>query len=832
MGSTLKNSKKITDMGEYNMLKIVSFDEIKQELIGRVRKNMLIPVIGSGFTRACSALKGSVPSGNDYKNYMIEEIARLSGEGDEIIGDLKNESFSNVASAYHHVASVSDKRCYLRNNFTQVKIGDDKKRFLNQSWPYVYTLNIDDGIENNSVFNHVIYSNREVDNNIFDEEKCVVKLHGDVFEMLSYQDSKSQIFSKEQYILSLKDNKSLLSHLTNDYLYNALIYIGCSLADEIDILSTVLNAKGDVNSTRYFCTASQPKYLDKINFERYGINICIVFESYEKMYAQLSEVAEEAAKILPEDLEHYQSYSITQLDSDFESNKSYLFYGKALINSDKTITKPYFFITRRITDTVIDNIVKNNKHIQFLLGNGCSGKTYIAIDIIRRIRDRDVYMFSSRDTISNKTLDALLSKKNCLIIADHNCLKIDQIERVLKSKAEISSRNIYFIIIEQKNNRDLFGLIKMMELSGDLEDKEIPYVFVDNRFSKEETLEINQKLVVSTLGVFDERKTISDNIISAGEQLIQKNRFSSIVPKKTNVREVASLIALSIKNKVYSLDAAILDLSDVYLLQERAALPLIESENSWNFERREANNSPIKYVVNAKYWLNNQLSILADSKEGRQLVVRAFNYIITMLIDQYGKPNFEYSDKNAEYKSYILFDEINQIFKVEGYSLITEIYESLNELLANDPNYIHQRAKCYMRTSFYCGSSAEKMELLSKSYRDATIAHEMFAKRYELSCNEKTNISAAHTEYTMALALCHMAKAKDYAEISDNTLAVKLLYSALSSPYNSFDYIKNDRDNFKNVVMDIIKYFSVNQDKIEKPELKKVSELLERFIKA
>ena len=153
-------------------------------------------------------------------------------------------------------------------------------------------------------------------------------------------------------------------------------------------------------------------------------------------------------------------------------------------------------------------------------------------------------------------------------------------------------------------------------------------------------------------------------------------------------------------------------------------------------------------------------------------------------------------------------------------------------MLANDPNYIHQRAKCYMRTSFYCGSSAEKMELLSKSYRDATIAHEMFAKRYELSCNEKTNISAAHTEYTMALALCHMAKAKDYAEISDNTLAVKLLYSALSSPYNSFDYIKNDRDNFKNVVMDIIKYFSVNQDKIEKPELKKVSELLERFIKA
>ncbi len=814
------------------MLTIVSFDEVKLELIGHIRKNMLIPVIGSGFTRKCSALKGSVPSGGDYKKYMIEEIARMSGEGDEIISDLKDESFSNVASTYHHVVPMSDKRCYLRNNFTQVIISEDKKRFLNQSWPYIYTLNIDDGIENNSEFKRVIYSNRDVDNSIFDEDKCVVKLHGDVFEMLSYQDSKSQIFSKEQYILSLKDNKSLLSHLTNDYLYNALIYIGCSLADEIDILSTVLNVKGDVNSIRYFCTVYQPKYLDKINLERYGINKCIVFESYEKMYDQLSEVVDEASKILPNDLECYQSYSITQLDNDFENNKSYLFYGKSLINSDKTITQPYFFISRKITDTVVDNIVKNNKHIQFLLGNGCSGKTYIAIDVIRRIRDRDVYMFSSKDTISNKSLDELLSKSDCLIIADHNCLKIDQIERVLKTKEELSSRNIYFMIVERKNNRDLFGLVKMMELSGDLGEGEIPYVFVDNKFSKEETSEINQKLVVATLGVFDERKTISDNIISAGDQLLQKNRFSSIVPKKTNVREVASLIALSIKNKVYSLDAAILDLSDIYILQEKVSLPLIESENSWNFERREANNSPLKYVVNAKYWLNNQLSILAKTKSGRQLVVKAFNYIITMLIEQYGKPNFEFSDKNAEYKSYILFDEINQIFKVEGYSLITEIYESLNELLSNDPNYIHQRAKCYMRTSFYCANSVEKIELLSKSYRDATIAHEVFAKRYTLSGNEKINISAAHTEYTMALAFCHIAKAKDYSDVGDNTLAIKLLYSALSSPYNSYDYIKNDRDNFKNVVMEIIQYFCVHQDKIDKSELDKVTELLKRFIEA
>ena len=57
-----------------------------------------------------------------------------------------------------------------------------------------------------------------------------------------------------------------------------------------------------------------------------------------------------------------------------------------------------------------------------------------------------------------------------------------------------------------------------------------------------------------------------------------------------------------------------------------------------------------------------------------------------------------------------------------------------------------------------------------------------------------------------------------------------VLYSSLSSPYNSYDYAKNDRDNFKNVVKDIIQYLCANQNKIHKSELTKVMELLKQFI--
>ena len=48
-------------------MKVVNFTQIKDELINNMRRKMLIPVIGSGFTRGCDAYKGKVPSGKDYK---------------------------------------------------------------------------------------------------------------------------------------------------------------------------------------------------------------------------------------------------------------------------------------------------------------------------------------------------------------------------------------------------------------------------------------------------------------------------------------------------------------------------------------------------------------------------------------------------------------------------------------------------------------------------------------------------------------------------------------------------------------------------------------------
>lgn len=782
-------------------MQIVNFNDARELLIESMRKKMLIPILGSGFTRGCNAFQGTLPSGADYQRHMIEAIQSTGEFAPEEIEHLYSTPFSKTSGIYHSVVPVEEQNKYLKANFTNVSLDACRRKLLSIPWPYVYTLNIDDAIERNSDFQFVVYSNRKVRKNVFDEYKCVIKLHGDIEEMLSYDDSISEIFDQSQYVASLHKNASLLSRLTHDISYQNLLYIGCSLSDEIDLLSVSTSSIPNEN-TRFFCTTKVPTRMEQIDLERYRITHCIVFDSYQEIYESIYEAARDAERIKPVEIDHYRTYKFAPLSEEFDLNKSYLFHGKSLINKDRSITLPYFFISRDVTDQIIENIRTHS--LQFLLGGGCSGKTYIAIDVASRIRDRDVFIFESRESLSDAALQALLERKNRLIIADSTALNIRQIERLIRLKDALKKQDISILIIENKTNRDLAGLIQLLELTGVIDPDSIPQISLPNKFNKRETDNINQRLVTATLGVFSEKKSVADNIIECSHNLIQKNRFDRIAPHFTSERQIACLIALAIENKVYSSRAVELDLFPEIHEQERASKPLIEIESTWSFETAPSNNSPIKYVANAEYWLYSQLFEFSKTKGHQELIIRAYRHIILRLIDIYGKPNLLYSDKYAQYKPYILFDNINQIFKSQGLVLIRGIYENLNDLLSSDPNYMHQRAKCYIRSARFEKDPSKKLTFLEKAYRDACISYSTFEKRYEDTKNEKIQISIAHVEYTKALVLCHQAKANEYQNSAENTRAVEILYKALSSPFNSYDFAKTDIYNYGNVVMSLM----------------------------
>ena len=285
-------------------MKVVEFSEVREEMVKNFRRDSILPIIGSGFTRNCNSFKGRVPSGEDYRQYMIGKISEVCPFSDDDKKSLLKESFSNISSIYHKVVDRKQQECYLRNNFTRVSIEENKKDFLSLPWPYIYTLNIDDGIEKNSTYTHIVYANREINKNVFDNEKCVVKLHGDVSEMLTYSDSESEIFTQEQYIISLKKNDSLLSKLKHDSIYQNLLFVGCSLDDEIDLLASLVPLEMKENQTsRYICLTHSPSLVDKFKFEKYGITHCVVFDSFDSIYKEIYESAVEAKKVSNDDLE-------------------------------------------------------------------------------------------------------------------------------------------------------------------------------------------------------------------------------------------------------------------------------------------------------------------------------------------------------------------------------------------------------------------------------------------------------------------------------------------------------------------------------------------------
>lgn len=814
--------------GENKMIQCVSYDEVSNEIIQMMRRKTIIPVIGSGFTRDCIARSGKVPSGEDYYNYMIAQI--VDQNPDEMkVKELNNESFSSISSIYHKMVQAEKQQSYLLNKFTNVKLENVKKNFLKIDWPYIYTLNIDDAIENNSEFKTVLYANRDIRNSIFEQEKCVIKLHGDIKDILKYEDSNCEIFDQKQYVVSIKKNVSLLKKLTHDYEYLNLLYIGCSLSDEIDLLFSTSMAN-DNNNNRYYCSTQIPTLLQKTKLEAFGITHCIVFESYDDIYEKMTDAFHQSLCITPDELEQFSTYEFKTLGTGFELNCPYLFQGKSILNNSKIAIYPSFFVSRSVTDKIVENI--NSKGTQIVVGRGCSGKTYVSYDIIRRVRDREVYAFRSKDRINNETLTPLLNKENCLTIFDSKVLSIKQIEEIILTTSERVVKSNSIIIIENKSNRDLSGLLVLMKMNEHLEDDEIPQLEISNRFSKPKTDEINNYLVTSSLGVFSENKSIADNIINASNLLIQKNKFSQISPLTDNVRQVSSLIVLATLGKVYASDAINLDLVEEFEMQCKKAMPLIEKESTWVFEMSAANNSPLKYVVNAEYWLFNQLDILAKSRKGREKIIEAYRYIIGKLIEINGKPDLMKGEKYAPYKDYILFDNIFQIFRSQGTKIIRDIYQSLNDILATDPNYLHQRAKCYIRSAYKSTEEKDKEKWLEMAYRDASISNSSFEKRYESHENEKIMISAAHSLYTAALALCHIAKLRNYRDISINANAVKCLYKAISSPFNSIEFVNNDATyNYNNVVGDLVSTFATDVKYLkDKDAEEKVAELLMMMI--
>ena len=104
-------------------------------------------------------------------------------------------------------------------------------------WPYAYTINIDDGIEKNSQFTPILpYRKLRRPRT---SKKLLYKLHGDASHECNYrEDGENIVFSQSQYLQAItsEDNTDIYQQLLADYGQRHLLFIGCSLQSEQDLV--------------------------------------------------------------------------------------------------------------------------------------------------------------------------------------------------------------------------------------------------------------------------------------------------------------------------------------------------------------------------------------------------------------------------------------------------------------------------------------------------------------------------------------------------------------------------------------------------------------------
>ena len=743
------------------MLSLVKFCDIEQEIIGHIKEKRIIPFIGAGFSANCQAKNGAVPSGSSMKEYMIKIVKEFTPDSPMLNGDM---NFSRISILYNRIVPASRKRDYILEHFSDVRIDALRRSFLNIDWLYIYTINIDDSIEKNSNYTQVVDSNHDVNFSILAEKKCVIKLHGDVNGCLTYKDYQGQIFDSKQYALSIKKNRSLLTHLKHDFNHNNLLFIGCSLEDEFDVSSLELSNGDDTfgSSSRYYMTTTAPDYLKQIELAEYGITHVCVFETFDDIYKVLIDASETAHCLSADAIDLYKSYTINHVPPGFENNNGYIFHGKSLIEEkSRKLFIPSFFVVRHLVSTILKNL--NLAPIHIVDGMPVSGKTYLLVAIKQQINNRDVYLFGSRTTLNQESVTLILNKRNSVLLFDTNSLSKDQINR--------SDKDIASVINTQQDSNLTVG-----------------YSLYSRLFDNELDI-LNSNLALCELPQFNKNKTLIDNLVSLEKKFYINGKFSRVEPSFKTVDDLVVLILLAVKDKLYTYELVNYDIEHAAYHQVTVSAPFITYEHNMFYEKDIDNPSDHKIVINGKYWLLESLGEYAKIKPNHIPIVEAFRKIVKISVDTFRNKKF------YGVLDFIKYDVINALFPSDfkgQIGLIRKIYDGIQEYVVCIPSYYyhyyHQRAKAYWWQNRY---DTAHIDQLFEAKRFLSLAIVCIQNEMEHSASEKILNTHAHILFTNCLVCSRIAILNNYEHARSNSEALSAISDAINNAYN-FDAFRSE----------------------------------------
>jgi SIR2-like domain len=754
------------------------------------RKN-LIPIIGSGFTRGEKARLGNVPNGDDFKKVMIEKICVNYPEITE--NDFKEDGykFSEIANEFFKRVPKDQYKRVLINLFTEVVLGEDKKIFLKIKWPYIYTLNIDDAIENNSIFKPIIPYKKL--SSFVKELNVVFKMHGDVLEELQYDELPNIIFSQEQYIKSLERNKYILSYFQSDYSSRNMLFIGCSLDDELDLKYAISTTTENIDdkALKIYVTGQEPKGLRKSRLEDFGITTVLLVDDYSTFYNFLFEIYDTIRFLEEKPFEEFKNQEIIICDKEFNENKEYFLDVVGIKSSECAL--PFFSEERELIAPIRKKI--RDEVFTVISGKRFSGKTFLAKTLAKQLQDKDVYFFPSNVSFSASEITDLKKLENSYLIFDTNSVDIDNVSQMEKMIDEFRINNTNIVLVVNVSDNLVNSAASMLTNDN--------HFNLSDKFSFKERNKINYKLSAVGLIELDSKLSLLDNCFRAFDAYDEKIPFD--VGSLTD-KEFILTVILSTDGKVYSILFNILDIrkSEVDDYADKLS-PFVEHQNTSDIELHQ--HSGYKIASNSASWL---FKILNEYKKyfGNNKVTRNVAELIKILINNkvYG----------TLHKKIITFDNLNQIFsdQQKGQAgLILNLYEKLEDILFDDNHFWLQRAKSIIF-------------LKRNSLVDLKLARDYAKKAYYDSDNRKFKINTATT---LALINGRITNLQSFENKNDLKQAIDWYYEALQeNQYNKF-YVKEILKRAKRSNSDIINlctFLLINVINLSRNEKKKAEFML------
>lgn len=695
-----------------------------------LEKHALIPVVGAGFSfDTATDNGGTIPSVGNLHEKLFYYIEQFSGYSKTELEEIRQYSLSKLAETFWNIynkISEGELRSfysYIEANFQNISFHKDfQKAFLTVRWPSIFTLNYDSLIEDYSKDYYPIIPYNSI-NRYFSRDKTnVYKLHGDAKKYVDTEDRRFFILSKDQYVQSMMDdeNRDLLNELLTAFTSKSILFFGCGLAEELDLLYSsqlalrekVKNIDSSQQAIIYIsyepdedAAASTFSALKADQLSQYGVTHILRIFSEQQSTTFFEELSKITMRIpqpgIDAFLEKYSSMSFDEIAVDDTACREFLFQENLVwksIDSHK-IAVPGYCVSRSGLSEVKE-FISNGEPLCFISGNFFSGKTLFLIEVAKSFMTKKVFIFPSGVRLTDTQLRTLLEKANSLYCFDTKSLTTAQIKMICHERnlEQLKKENSNAVIAIDASDAPMYKYI----FEARNVSREFKQFWISSIFDNTEEPDFNKKIGAISLPPYTRNETLLDYIVHNQKELMvdagmdkfflkpQKELLAQNPKRRTKALiMLATEIRIPAKREIqFGIDGAI---NELITCCDKNRASVIEKD----YSIYSGCSSGYEVVCNSKYWVIRALSAYAKlQKNSLDIISDAYLSIVQDYRKIYKDDDVRFY-QNSE--PYYFFDHIQMLFNQRWFpnasALVNKIYDKLLPVLSDSFQFLHQKAK-------------------------------------------------------------------------------------------------------------------------------------------